>query len=195
MGLWYVLHHGAERALALMSAGARRYESEPGRGAGRGPAGAVATRPWIQRIAEFARLHAGDSPEGTIFRRLLTSPLAGEPDAPPPCSGDAAGGGERITLLLRRGPGDGEAVRELFDRVYDELCAIAGRRMRSERADHTLQATALVHEAYARLVRDQSMEWESRRHFFGAAAQACAASSWTTPATCARNGAGSRAHA
>lgn len=56
--------------------------------------------------------------------------------------------------------------------VYSELKGLADRRMAKERAEHTLQATALVHEAWMRLVGDEDMAWSSRRHFFGAAARA-----------------------
>jgi RNA polymerase sigma factor (TIGR02999 family) len=63
-----------------------------------------------------------------------------------------------------------------FDRalpvVYDELRLLAESVFRAERPDHTLQATALVHEAYLRLVASPDLEWKSRRHFFGIAAQA-----------------------
>jgi RNA polymerase sigma factor (TIGR02999 family) len=62
--------------------------------------------------------------------------------------------------------------REVLPLVYDELKAIASRRMAQERGEHTLQATALVHEAWLRLVGDEGMAWTSRRHFFGAAARA-----------------------
>lgn len=174
IGLWYVLHYGPERAFTLMSEGIQRYNSVSGRTeAERLGYSAATTRMWIQRIAEFARQSTVDSPEGTLFRRILTSPLAADAGAASPAiAGDAAGDPAQITGLLQRGPGDERAERELFDLVYDELCAIAGRRMRAERADHTLQATALVHEAYLRLVRDRDMKWSSRRHFFGAAARA-----------------------
>lgn len=56
--------------------------------------------------------------------------------------------------------------------VYDELRRLAGAQMRGERADHTLQATELVHEAYIRLVDSSDLTWESRGHFFGTAARA-----------------------
>jgi RNA polymerase sigma factor (TIGR02999 family) len=55
--------------------------------------------------------------------------------------------------------------------VYNELRRLAGSYMRRERPDHTLQATALVHEAYMKLVEQQSVNWQSRAHFFGVAAQ------------------------
>jgi len=71
-------------------------------------------------------------------------------------------------LLLRWRQGDGEALGELVPLVYDELCRLARREMRAERRDHTLQPTALVHEAYARLV-DLRLPWQDRAHFFSMA--------------------------
>lgn len=69
--------------------------------------------------------------------------------------------------------GDQQASGELLPLVYDELRKLATERMASERPDHTLQATALVHEAYVRLVdNDQAQHWDSRGHFFSAAAEA-----------------------
>ena len=67
--------------------------------------------------------------------------------------------------------GDQQAASKLVPLVYDELRRLAGRYMRRERADHTLQATALVHEAYLKLVQHQSVDWQNRAHFFGIAAQ------------------------
>ena len=58
----------------------------------------------------------------------------------------------------------------LFPAVYDELRRLAGRHLRGERPDHTLQPTALVHEAYMRLAEQHGAAWPSRAHFFGAAA-------------------------
>ena len=75
-------------------------------------------------------------------------------------------------LLVRAAGGDPRAADELLPLVYDELRKIAARRMQGERAGHTLQATALVHEAYARLVSNQELEWDGRGHFFVAAAEA-----------------------
>lgn len=67
----------------------------------------------------------------------------------------------------------GEAARgELLPLVYGELKGIAAKRMRGERGEHTLQATALVHEAWVRLAGNHAIEWRDRRHFFGAAAEA-----------------------
>jgi RNA polymerase sigma factor (TIGR02999 family) len=69
--------------------------------------------------------------------------------------------------------GDGRAAAELLPLVYDELRKLAVARMSAERSDHTLDATALVHEAYLRLVGPTDAgRWENRRHFFAAAAEA-----------------------
>jgi RNA polymerase sigma factor (TIGR02999 family) len=68
--------------------------------------------------------------------------------------------------------GDPHAAARLLPLVYDELRRLARGQMIRERPGHTLQATALVHEAYLRLVDGQPTSWDSRRHFFGAAAEA-----------------------
>lgn len=70
--------------------------------------------------------------------------------------------------------GDPKAARELLPMVYDELRRVAQRRMAGERQAHTLNATALVHEAYLKLVGDEDTElrWANRAHFFSAAAEA-----------------------
>jgi RNA polymerase sigma factor (TIGR02999 family) len=66
--------------------------------------------------------------------------------------------------------GDQAAAEDLFRRVYQELRKLAGHLMRNERPDHTLQPTALVHEAYLRLIDQRQLPGESRTHFFGVAA-------------------------
>jgi len=77
-----------------------------------------------------------------------------------------------LTLLLERaGRGEAGADGALLARVYEELRQLAGSQMRREAAGHTLQPTALVNEAWLRLV-GTSGGWQNRRHFFGAAAQA-----------------------
>ena len=73
-------------------------------------------------------------------------------------------------LLLDLKNGDPEAVDRLMPIVYDELRRLAAHYLRDERAADTLQPTALVHEAYLRLVAQQMPDWESRSHFFGVAA-------------------------
>ncbi len=78
-----------------------------------------------------------------------------------------------ITLILQAvGRGENQASEELLPLVYGELRRLAAGRMAKESAGHTLQPTALVHEAWIRLVEDGSRTWENRAHFFGAAAEA-----------------------
>lgn len=95
--------------------------------------------------------------------------------APYDAASDLAGGwiiGSEVTRLLRawRDSGDERALDRLVPLVYDELRALATRRLRNERDGHTLQPTALVHEAYARLV-DSQAEFTDRAHFFALAAR------------------------
>ena len=73
-------------------------------------------------------------------------------------------------LLLEWREGDEQALDELIPRVYDELRRLAQIQMRGERAQHTLQPTALVHEAYARMV-DLEVPWRDRAHFLSMAAR------------------------
>jgi RNA polymerase sigma factor (TIGR02999 family) len=76
-------------------------------------------------------------------------------------------------ILAQVKSGDPRASAELLPIVYEELRRLARSRMAQERADHTLQSTALVHEAYLRLVdTDVAQHWDSRGHFFAAAAEA-----------------------
>jgi RNA polymerase sigma-70 factor (ECF subfamily) len=78
---------------------------------------------------------------------------------------------EDVTVLLAEATkGDQQAASGLVPLVYDELRRLARHYMRRERADHTLQATALVNEAYLKLVQHQSVDWQNRAHFFGIAA-------------------------
>ena len=74
-------------------------------------------------------------------------------------------------LLLAWSAGDATAGERLLAAIYDELHRQAARAMRREGEEHTLQATAVVHEAYLRLVDQRRVEWRSRAHFFGVAAQ------------------------
>lgn len=83
-----------------------------------------------------------------------------------------SGPSEQVTsLLLRWRSGDKAALDALVPLVYRELRRLANYHLRRERSDHTLQSTALVHEAYARLVAQNLPEWQNRAHFFGVAAQ------------------------
>jgi RNA polymerase sigma factor (TIGR02999 family) len=77
-----------------------------------------------------------------------------------------------ITALLADWTrGDGQALDRLLPLVYDELRSIAARQLRRERAGHTLQPTALVHEAYLKLVDQRRVDWKNRAHFYGVASQ------------------------
>ena len=75
------------------------------------------------------------------------------------------------TLLVRWREGDRDALEQLMPLVYDELRRLASHYLRRERSDHTLQSTALVHEAYLRLAGQNPPEWQNRAHFFGIAAR------------------------
>jgi RNA polymerase sigma factor (TIGR02999 family) len=74
-------------------------------------------------------------------------------------------------LLIQVTDGDDAAVNRLLPLVYNELRRLAASYLQRERAGHTLQATALVHEAWMRLVDQSRVEWQNRAHFFGVAAQ------------------------
>jgi RNA polymerase sigma factor (TIGR02999 family) len=96
--------------------------------------------------------HAGDAPD-------YTAPVR------------AAGDVTRILSQIEQG--DGHAAEQLLPLVYDELRKLAAAKMAQEKPGQTLQATALVHEAYIRLVdSDKAKHWDSRGHFFAAAAEA-----------------------
>lgn len=80
--------------------------------------------------------------------------------------------GNVTALLLRwQGGNDEEAPAQLMPLIYEELRRVARSYLRREREDHTLQPTALVHEAYLRLVDDSKVSWQDRAHFYGVAAR------------------------
>jgi RNA polymerase sigma factor (TIGR02999 family) len=79
-------------------------------------------------------------------------------------------GGEVTRLLAELRGGNQRARSELIVLVYDELRRLAGRYMRSERPEHTLQPTALVNEAYLQLVKQPDVNWQNRAHFLAVAA-------------------------
>lgn len=79
--------------------------------------------------------------------------------------------GNITELLVGYGRGDKDAFDKLMPIVYDELRRQAARYLRREQAGHTLQTTALIHEAYVRLVDQRNVQWQNRAHFFGIAAQ------------------------
>jgi RNA polymerase sigma factor (TIGR02999 family) len=74
-------------------------------------------------------------------------------------------------MLVQLSSGDKNAVNQLMPLVYDELRRIAASHLRRERPGHTLQSTALVHEAYMRLIDQRSVEWRNRAHFFAIASR------------------------
>ena len=77
-----------------------------------------------------------------------------------------------ITRILQAwSGGDREAVDTLMPLVYDELHKVAAQYLRKQRPDHTLQPTALVNEAYLKLIDQKAVRWQNRAHFFGIAAQ------------------------
>jgi RNA polymerase sigma-70 factor (ECF subfamily) len=75
------------------------------------------------------------------------------------------------SLLNKLAAGDQEAAAQLVPLVYEELRHLATRRLRQERPDHTLQATALVHEVYVKLSAQKDAKWQNRAQFFGVASQ------------------------
>jgi RNA polymerase sigma factor (TIGR02999 family) len=78
-----------------------------------------------------------------------------------------------VTQILRAiDSGDGQAATDLLPLVYEELRKLAQHRMKAESSDHTLEPTALVHEAYIRLIGKDDPGWQNRGHFFAAAAEA-----------------------
>lgn len=84
----------------------------------------------------------------------------------------AEAGGDVTRVLDRAQKGDAQAAAELLPLVYHELRRLAAHKMGAESLSHTLQPTALVHEAWLRLGGDQQPTWQNRAHFFGAAAEA-----------------------
>jgi RNA polymerase sigma factor (TIGR02999 family) len=100
-----------------------------------------------------------------VFRKPLTQSRI-EMNAPANTSQD-------ITQMLREwSDGKREALAELMPLVYDELRRQAANYLRRERPDHTLQTTALIHEAYLKLIDQRDVDWQSRAHFFAISAQA-----------------------
>ena len=79
--------------------------------------------------------------------------------------------GDITQMLISVSEGNKEAVNQIFPYIYDELRKLAGGYLRRERQDHTLQPTALVHEAYMKLIDQNRVKWQNRAHFFGVAAQ------------------------
>ena len=78
---------------------------------------------------------------------------------------------EITQMLIELTDGNSEVVNQILPHIYDELRKLAGSYLRRERSDHTLQPTALVHEAYMKLIDQKQVKWQNRAPFFGIAAQ------------------------
>ena len=78
---------------------------------------------------------------------------------------------EITRMLLELTDGNEEVVNQILPHIYDELRRLASSYLRRERSNHTLQPTALVHEAYMKLIDQSRVKWQNRAHFFGIAAQ------------------------
>jgi RNA polymerase sigma factor (TIGR02999 family) len=78
---------------------------------------------------------------------------------------------EITQMLIELTDGNQDVVNQILPHIYDELRRLAGSYLRRERSDHTLQPTALVHEAYMKLIDQRQVRWQNRAHFFGIAAQ------------------------
>lgn len=115
-----------------------------------------------------------DRPSGTPAHR--TSPGTSVPpqtlQQAPPSHHPLTQEDSELSAILRDAGDGGASANELLPLVYAQLRLIAKQRMQSEKAGHTLQATALVHEAYARIQGDRKVAWQGRAHFFNAAAEA-----------------------
>ncbi|MDM7921171.1 MAG: sigma-70 family RNA polymerase sigma factor [Pyrinomonadaceae bacterium] len=78
---------------------------------------------------------------------------------------------EITRMLIELTDGNQDVVNQILPHIYDELRRLAGSYLRKERSNHTLQPTALVHEAYMKLIDQRQVKWQNRAHFFGIAAQ------------------------
>ena len=121
--------------------------------------------PWLCRCALAVR-------GKTMASAAYNGPMPPMPDFPRRSS-DSPVRIEQVTRLLDAvAAGDPSAPNELYRLIYDQLRSIAGSRMASERPGHTLQATALVNEAFMRLLGKPGAQFDGQAHFFGAAAEA-----------------------
>jgi len=93
-------------------------------------------------------------------------------DDNPASRDDSTATSRHVTRILQRVVSSEDARAELLPLVYEDLRMIARNRLKRERSDHTLQATALVHEAYMRLVTDRNLSWSQRASFYSAASEA-----------------------
>ena len=119
----------------------------------------------IFRDSSFGAIAAA---RGCVYNSPVSTPISR-----PPRNDSMRASSPNITkLLLEWRNGDGGALDRLMPLVYEELRRMANHYMRNERKGHTLQSSALVNEAYLRLVDHENIAWRNRAHFFGVAAQA-----------------------
>jgi hypothetical protein len=142
--------------------------------------GVLGNELWIEgtkHIGGLIAVRRGTSsiaPENLPVLRCGDSETEGQHMVQPPSS--------EITGLLRAwSHGDEDALARVVKLVYPELRDIARRCLSRERPGHTIQATALVHEAYLRLVDIRQVQWQDRAHFFPWARESCVACSWIMP--------------
>jgi hypothetical protein len=147
------------------------------------------------QVRAFGRTSTWANREAVVFREhgpvaILLSDLAATNRCVATAGAldsDMSGDGNRITRLMElASTGDKTAADRLLPLVYDELRRAASQLMAAERPDHTLQATALVHEAYIRLVGDRRVPWANRAHFYTAAGLLRPPSSWRRACCSAR---------
>jgi len=108
----------------------------------------------------------------SVYPRLRGGPLVRFAQTAAPVVAAENPSGDVTALLARARNGDAGALDDVLAAVYDELRHIARKQLREEREDHTLRTTELVHEAYAKLVDHDAVDWQDRRHFFAVAARA-----------------------
>jgi len=129
-------------------------------------------RTLAQSLANAVRKRLGRDSSGSGMRIVeVLPPREADPLVRPP-ERRMSSPREFTQTLQRSRHGDRAALDELLPAVYDEMRRLAGGYLRRERSGHTLQATALAHEAFLRLVGQREVAWQDRAHFMGLAAQA-----------------------
>jgi RNA polymerase sigma factor (TIGR02999 family) len=145
----------------------------PAAGSARERDSAMAGVATASRATLRGSLRAGDSGAGRPTSRIVEARDGSPMKASRGAAGEQPPDAQNLTRILQDvAAGRARPSDVLLPLVYDQLRAIARQRLRQERASHTLNATALVHEAYMRLAGDAALPWENRAHFFGAAARA-----------------------
>jgi RNA polymerase sigma factor (TIGR02999 family) len=124
---------------------------------------------WVEKLAGCADFSLRKSGELCVRRVIISGTYGEVSEYKKLMSGEES---NEVTRLLRAwGQGDEDALQRLVPLVYEQLHAAARRYMVGERLGHTLQATALIHETYLRLVNVKQIKWQNRAHFFAICAQ------------------------